>query len=90
MPSNLIKIHFEDRGQDFRWWTVDTKLHKVVTCGPRTDRRWIGVTVIDSDKLVKGDHPIYYLNTTHRSYQLMCEITRIEAVEFKHIKSTAA
>lgn len=39
----LFKIEFEDHGQDFLFWTIDTQKEKVVDCGPFQYTVWVGL-----------------------------------------------
>lgn len=40
-----IRIHFEDHGQDFLWWELETQdklMYEVVGCGPFQGWVWVG------------------------------------------------
>jgi hypothetical protein len=39
---SAIRIHFEDKGQDFTWWEVDAETGLVVDCGPCQAWAWVG------------------------------------------------
>lgn len=43
----MRKIHFEDNGQDFLWWTLN-KEGLVVDCGPFQKSIWEGCKVFDA------------------------------------------
>jgi len=38
----LFKIGFEDHGQDFLQWTIDTEKERVVDCQPFQQDIWVG------------------------------------------------
>jgi hypothetical protein len=54
--AKVTRIHFEDHGQDFLWWDVDTS-GKVIDCGPFQASVWVGSQIIQDSEtgLVEGD-----------------------------------
>lgn len=45
----LVKIEFEDHGQDFLTWIIDTEKQKVIDCWPFQAAIWVGSEVTQTD-----------------------------------------
>ncbi|MEM8550198.1 MAG: hypothetical protein AAGF10_05350, partial [Verrucomicrobiota bacterium] len=71
-----IKITFEDHGQDFLWWVIDTKTGKIIDCGPFQAWVWCEQTVDQADSLKIGDRPLCKSGAGYR--RLNYAITQIE------------
>lgn len=48
-------IEFEDNGQDFLRWKLDSE-GKVIECTPFQSSAWVGKYVLQAEYLSKGDH----------------------------------
>lgn len=51
---DFIKLHFEDKGQDFLTWEIDTDNGKVVHCEPLQSPIWVNTIVTNLDDIIKG------------------------------------
>lgn len=64
MDTKIISIHFEDKGQDFLVWDIDTASGIVVDCRPFQARIWNGTKVY---KYAKGKCPIISMVLTDKN-----------------------
>jgi hypothetical protein len=74
----MKKIHFEDRGQDFLWWTIDEE-NNVVDCGPFQSSVWVGCWVVDSSIMI-GEKP-RFLTQSDEPMTLNYAIEKIEQLK---------
>ncbi len=51
---DFVKLHFEDKGQDFLIWEVDTENGKVVHCEPFQSPIWVNTIVTNLDDIISG------------------------------------
>jgi hypothetical protein len=61
-----FKITFEDHGQDFLTWTIDTELEQVVACEPFQASLWVGRKCTQRAFEVGGH--VWLYNTTREAY----------------------
>lgn len=57
----VLRITFEDHGQDFRYWDVEPKSGKVLEARPFQGPTWTKMQVLNSETLVVGDLLSYQL-----------------------------
>lgn len=76
--SKVTRIYFEDHGQDFLWWDIDS-LGAVVDCGPFQASVWVG-SCLDLPIPEVGERP--YFETKYGDYlELNYAIEKIEERE---------
>lgn len=76
----LLKIHFEDHGQDFLYWVIDTEKERVVECEPFQAAIWVGQVV--TQKEFKAGGRVTFIDSKGDGFEVHCEIQYpIERVE---------
>ncbi|MBA5777453.1 hypothetical protein H2509_13425 [Stappia sp. F7233] len=59
--SGVQRIEFEDRGQDFLWWEIDTETGRILGCGPHQGWLWAdGDHRVDLSTIGIGQRPSFY------------------------------
>ncbi|MBZ0164589.1 MAG: hypothetical protein K8H74_17985 [Notoacmeibacter sp.] len=59
--SNVERVEFEDRGQDFTWWEIDMETGRVVGCGPFQGGVWAnGDISVDLATIGIGQRPRFF------------------------------
>ena len=71
------QIHFEDNGQDFLSWIIDSN-GTVIESNPFQTSIWAGNKVIAPDKLEPGDRVHYISRWTGKAQMIRYQITAIE------------
>lgn len=78
--ANVKRIYFEDKGQDFLWWDIDTDpkhaYPKVVDCGPFQGWLWTKYYVLSAIR--KGSRPTICKGPDEDSLKLNYKIVKIE------------
>ncbi|RKE02341.1 hypothetical protein [Marinifilum flexuosum] len=74
----MIKVHFEDKGQDFLWWKI-TAQGAVVDCGPFQKSVWCG-SFVYLETVVVGQK-LEFVSKTGNPLMLSYETIKIEEVE---------
>lgn len=80
----MRKIHFEDNGQDFLWWTLDVE-GNVIDCGPFQYSIWVGSHVFWNDKIKPGTYLYFRNKNSSNVLQLKHMVIAIENLENEHI-----
>lgn len=77
-----IRIHFEDRGQDFLWWDLEDRgddySYRVTDCGPFQKWFWTKAYVA-ADSIKIGQPPLVTLDEKTAS-PLKYAVTRLERI----------
>jgi len=73
--SAVIRIHFEDNGQDFLWWDVDEH-GNVLDCGPFQASIWVGCIILDPEDLQRGSE-VEFVNKSGDMLILKHKVDRV-------------
>ena len=76
----MIKITFEDCGQDFYVWLIDTKTMKIHGCYPFQASVWVSNTVINRDPKPGDKLTIQF---KHGARQLNVPVEKVEDLSTK-------
>lgn len=79
----VVRIHFEDHGQDFLRWEIDAK-GKVIGCEPFQASYWCGLEVWQPSLLRAGDL-VHFLDRDGQSRRIKYRLERAD-----HIKKGCA
>ena len=82
-PVTVRTIYFEDRGQDFLWWTIASN-GMVVDCGPFQATTWCKCVVLGAKRLTVGEHPQIITPHNARPITLNYAVTKIEPGAYPH------
>lgn len=72
----LVKIEFEDYGQDFLSWVIDTEKERVVECEPFQVLRWVGQVV--TQKEFKAGGRVTFIDSHGDSLTIQYPIKQVE------------
>lgn len=57
----ILRLSFEDKGQNVLWWEIDDETGRIVGCGPRDACLWAnGRCSVDMNTVVVGEKPIFH------------------------------
>jgi hypothetical protein len=85
-----LRLHLEDRGQDFLWWDVKpyrSNMHIVVGCGPFQGWMWEGTRI--SRRTMRVGHRLRIKKKREGAVWITLNypVTRIEPLSAKRIKA---
>lgn len=75
------RITFEDRGQDFLWWEIQSETGRIVGCGPAQGSIWAsGKTSVDMATIALGQRPRFFSEGTGpKGRTMLYAVVRIAA-----------
>lgn len=78
----IIRLHFEDQGQNFLTWDVDVETTKVVGCEPFQASIWCGNTVVNIDDVVLGlTDKVEFETPDFEEFAVNYPVVEVEALE---------
>lgn len=84
--QQVIRVHFEDEGQDFLQWDIKDLgegLGVVVGCSPFQGSVWIDQYILNVDELREGVWVKYSKGPTYPVYTIKYRIEKVEQVEIE-------